>query len=93
MLGAIRSPGAVTLYRFDSAINWVDRFGAMTRDDSNRSFLKSETQLTTFQVFDNYLFIACATCENGLGFVRVYNPESVRLLGGVLGSDGSKATG
>ena len=37
--------------------------------------------------------MACATCENNVGWLRVYNPETVKLLKGVPGSRGSQFLG
>ena len=35
MLAAIKTAGAITIYAFESAINWSERNGVMRRDETN----------------------------------------------------------
>ena len=88
MLAAIKTSGAITLYGFDVAINYENYQGGITRDNSNQSFLLPTTVLTAFETSSELLVIGCPTCENGGGELRVYNPQTLKLLKGVPGVRG-----
>ena len=74
MLAAIKTPGAITIYSFESAINAQDSKGVMSRDETSQSFLFQSTLLTTFVTSKDFLVVGCATCDSGKGWLRIYSP-------------------
>lgn len=90
MLGVIRTPGAVTAYKFDMAINAEDRTGAIVRDsdDSRTARMLSSTIITVFEAYGPFLVIGCPTCSNNDGWIRMYSPESLVLQKATVGGKG-----
>ena len=48
---------------------------------------------TAFETTKDFLVVACATCENDQGFVRLYYRDSMRLFNGVIGKLGDGFVG
>ena len=65
----------------------------MRRDDSQTSSFLSTTVITTFVTSRNFLIIGCATCDNGNGWLYLYNPLTLKLLKGIPGTAGYKSVG
>ena len=86
MVAAIRTPGAVTLYNFDMAINYESQVGDMRRNEGNVAYLVSSTVITAFETDRELLVVGCATCDSNNGWLRIYNPQSMQLLKGIPGS-------
>ena len=93
MLAAIRSAAAVTVYPFESAINCSDKTGIMTRDDSTKSFLLGSTEISTFTVSDDFLIVGCMTCDNNMGWIRLYTTDTLRLRHTIKGTDKNSLVG
>lgn len=85
MLAAIRSPASIAIYGFDSAINWKDNKGVMQRDDSNVSYLVTNTDISVFETTGDFLVVGCETCATGKGSVRIYSADNIRLTKGLTG--------
>ena len=63
------------------------------RDDENTAFFKSSTVFSAFETTKDFLVVACETCENDLGFVRLYYPDTMRFFNGVIGKQGNLNVG
>ena len=87
MIAAIRSAAAVTIYKFEAAINYSNRKGVMSRDDEVKSYLLGSTQITTFTVAEDFLIVGCMTCGNNRGWLSYYTTDTLRLRKKIVGSD------
>ena len=86
MLGAIRSPGAITIHPFSFTIDTSIQEGVMDMDDSVETYLKSTAKISAFETTSNFLVVGCATCENNVGWLKFYNPRNTKLVKGIPGS-------
>lgn len=62
-------------------------------DTSKRSYLFSTTIVSTFESTRDFLVIGCATCENGKGWLKFYNPATIKLLKGIPGTSAYQNVG
>ena len=87
MIAAIRSAAAITIYKFEAAINFSDRKGVMSREHDVKSYLLGSTQITTFTVADDFLIVGCMKCNNNHGWLSYYTTDTLRLRKKIVGSD------
>ena len=86
MLGAIRSPGAITIHPFSFTIDTSIQEGVMEKDDSLETYLMSSAKITAFEATKNFLVVGCATCDGNKGWLKFYNPRNAKLIKGIPGS-------
>ena len=77
---AINTSFRMYIYPYEMTVDPVNRQGSFTRVGQNKSILDPSTVFTHFKVTDKFLVATCQTCNNGLGWVRVYNPDSAIML-------------
>ena len=65
----------------------------MTRLDKEKSLFVADADLTVFKVTSKFLIVGCALCDEGQGWIRIYNPETVRLLKLFKGEQGHEQMG
>ena len=85
MLGAIRSPGAITIHPFSFTIDTSIQEGAMEKDTSVETYLMSSAMISAFETTQNFLVVGCATCDNDKGWLKFYNPRNAKLIKGIPG--------
>lgn len=86
MLAAIKSSGAITLQAFEEAINYENWQGTMAPIEGTASYLLQSTVITQFKTTEKLLVVGCATCNNNEGEIRIYNPASMKIIKGYVGS-------
>ena len=62
-------------------------------DSTKESYLIAQTEITSFIASREFLIVGCATCNNDQGWIRFYNPESIKIIKGIPGTDSHKFTG
>ena len=85
MLGAIKSPGAITVHPFSFTIDTSIQEGVMVKDESVEAYLMSSAKISAFETTQNFLVVGCATCDNNQGWLKFYNPRNAKLIKGYRG--------
>jgi len=93
MIGAIRTQGALTIYAFSDAINADSMSGAMSRNNGLQTSLLPTTTISAFSVAKSALVLGCATCNNNLGKVYVFNLSNMRKVDEISGTNSYKYLG
>lgn len=89
MLGAIKSPGAITIHPFSFSVDFGSRIGVMEKVESVEVFLYPTVEISVFKTTPNFLIVGCATCNDNKGWLRFYNPRNTKLLKGLPGTSNS----
>ena len=65
----------------------------MSRRTAAKSVLPADTQLSFFDTTYRFLVVGCAVCEGGLGQIRIYSPQTNRMLHLQRGEQGHESVG
>jgi len=81
------------IYPFTMEVDPIDRRGSLKKLGQTKSILEPTTVFSQFEITQRFLVASCSTCNGGLGWVRVYNPDTVVMLFVQLGEQGHEETG
>ena len=88
MLGAIKSPGAITIHPFNVKVDVPSKISDMTKINEE-VFLYPTVEISVFTTTPNFLVVGCATCNDNQGWLKFYNPENIRMLKAITGKSKS----